>query len=133
MKKFVFWIVLIMLFSCSKDTKDYIQIKLVIDDKVVVDEKKKGIGIEQLSSTLKDLWTSTEQACEGKNPDKTALVKGLRQFLESNFKMNSSAVIELDQFEAGSENKSGISMARKSSIRLNIEPGKFACSSTIGQ
>ena len=132
MKKFVFSIALITLFACSKDTKDYIQIKLVIDDKAVVDEKKKGVGIDQLNSTLKDLWMSTEQACEGKNPDKAALINGLRQLLESNFKMNSAAVIELEQFEAGSDDKSPMTMPRKSSIRLNLEPGKFACASAIG-
>lgn len=132
MNKLLILVLSFGLLSCSKTPNDYVHLKLSVDSKNIIDQKREGKGLSHLSELHQGLLRSAQQACDAKEADKKQALEALRQLLVSSFGMTTSASIELVEFHSGQDAKSSRLMSRTSNLRISfLLPGNFSCESEI--
>ncbi len=115
----------LLLCACSKEAQDHSKITLVIDGKTVLSEKAEGDRLQQFNFKHKPLIDGIMTACKNR-----AQIADLRQLLETEHKMNTSAEIELET-EDGHGTSTKSLLVTKKNWQVTVGEGKFSCSESV--
>lgn len=122
MRPIIFAVLVLILCACSKESKDHSKITLTIDGKQALSEKAVGSKLAQFNSKHRALLDAVMAACDNRESH-----DDLRKLLESEYKMNTSAEIELEQ-ETGQTANSKAILVTKMEWKVMVGKGKFSCS-----
>ena len=125
MRSIIFSAMVLILCACSKDPQDHSKITLTIDGKQALSEKAEGSKLAQFNSKHRALMDAVMAAC-----DKRESLADLRKLLETEYKMNVSAEIELEE-ETGNMASSKTSLVTKMEWKVTIGKGTISCSQSV--